>query len=213
MKLETSIQKTLDIFTSRYKQSANGCWIWKGACHPYGTIMLNGKQTRAHVASYLLFKGFIPPGLEVMHLCQNYRCVNPDHLKAATHLENLRHDRLGILRKVCKRGHALEFPNVYWVGKNRCCKKCFWETRNRYVRNNWRKILDDSNLRRRRGPWVHPSECKHGHPWIPENWYIDRKTGYKSCQICRKLRHQRNGESPKIMQQYQEREKHEHRAT
>lgn len=55
----------------------------------YGKLTLHGKQIGAHVASYILHKGEIPKGLEIMHTCANKLCVNPKHLIAGTHKENM----------------------------------------------------------------------------------------------------------------------------
>ncbi len=69
----------------------DGCWLWTGATDArYGTIWANGKNRKAHIVSYELHVGAVPPGLEVMHKCDTPRCVNPDHLTVGTHADNLR---------------------------------------------------------------------------------------------------------------------------
>ena len=75
------------------------CWIWTGTQNGrpkkrYGVIRDNYKQKKAHRVSYELYKGQIPEGLVVRHLCDNKLCVNPKHLKLGTVSENNR-DKIG----------------------------------------------------------------------------------------------------------------------
>jgi hypothetical protein len=110
----------------------NGCWIWSRAFNGAGypsTMWLNGKVVLAHRASYLIFKGPIPDGLEIDHLCRDKRCVNPEHLEAVTRQTNLlrgtgfaaRHAR----QTHCKRGHEFTDANTYISARGeRVCRTC-----------------------------------------------------------------------------------------
>lgn len=64
-----------------YKTS---CWIWQRACDPagYGKIWDGKNMTQAHRIYYKKYKGPIPEGLHIDHLCRQKNCVNPDHLEA-----------------------------------------------------------------------------------------------------------------------------------
>lgn len=82
------------------------CWPWTGSlvnscagrtCRPmlYGRIRafdpLDAEEARgtfAHRAVYLLFKGPIPAGMTVDHICFNPSCCNPAHLQLLTLGEN-----------------------------------------------------------------------------------------------------------------------------
>lgn len=75
---------------NRYKIIDTGCWIWQGYIgpHGYGQIKWNGKSKVAHRVIYEIFKGQIPEGLIIDHLCSVKSCVNPEHLEAVTFSEN-----------------------------------------------------------------------------------------------------------------------------
>ena len=55
----------------------------------YNSFNFRGRSDVAHRASYILHKGEIPDGLEVMHSCDNRICINPDHLSLGTRQDNM----------------------------------------------------------------------------------------------------------------------------
>lgn len=89
----------------------SGCWLWLGATsRGYGIVVLPRSQKRknrnllAHRLSYQDFVGPIPPGMGVLHHCDNPSCVNPQHLYCGTHRDNGRDAlRRGRLRPTGKK--------------------------------------------------------------------------------------------------------------
>jgi len=66
------------------------CWEFQGGKNNigYGMIRDDLKMRTTHRVSYEEHKGPIPPGLCVMHSCDNPICCNPLHLSLGTHKQN-----------------------------------------------------------------------------------------------------------------------------
>lgn len=92
------------LVAGNYETADNGCWNWTGYvdANGYGKAY-DPDQHRgqrldwAHRVSYRNFKGDIPPGHEIDHVCQNTLCINPAHLDAVTKKEHARRtfERMG----------------------------------------------------------------------------------------------------------------------
>ncbi len=61
---------------------------------------VGGKRWLAHRYAYHAAHGPIPPGLVVMHSCDNRPCINPEHLSVGTAKDNV-HDMLRKGRDAC----------------------------------------------------------------------------------------------------------------
>lgn len=69
------------------------CWLWKGSTDPagYGTFKAGGRAGRFQRAHRLVYEemcGPIPPGLDLMHRCDNPPCCSPLHTLPGTPQEN-----------------------------------------------------------------------------------------------------------------------------
>ena len=93
-------------FVVKIAFQSTGCWLWTGAAgfhpkyrsHRYGQFVIwmaspDGKRrklTTAHRFAYECSNGVtLPKGEDVDHLCGNKLCVNPEHLEAVSHRENI----------------------------------------------------------------------------------------------------------------------------
>lgn len=69
--------------------SKDDCWIFSRAhSNGYGRFSFKGIRYYAHRVSWILYKGDIPNGLNVLHECDNPICCNPDHLFLGTQSDN-----------------------------------------------------------------------------------------------------------------------------
>lgn len=119
-----------------------GCWLWGGYLQRdgYGQTYVDGKSRLAHRIFYEFFKGEIPRGLQLDHLCRNRSCVNPDHLEPVTSHENSIRGAKAITH--CPKGHLYDEENTRIIKSKRFCKECdrissrMYKARKREARQN-----------------------------------------------------------------------------
>jgi hypothetical protein len=109
------------------------CWLWIAKCNNrgYGMFGLDRRMQTAHRVAYELWVGPIPDGLEIDHLCGVRHCVNPAHLEAVTHRENLLRGSgfaaINAAKTHCPRGHEYTPENTYTnpnPNGGRICRTC-----------------------------------------------------------------------------------------
>lgn len=116
-----------------------GCWEWQGSVTPIGYGKVGaGKYLviSTHRLAWMMFRGEIGAGLNVLHRCDNRPCINPDHLWLGTLSDNCadmvskgRHRGGGVLKTACPLGHPYDARDK--TGK-RFCRACRRESQRRY---------------------------------------------------------------------------------
>lgn len=117
------------------------CWPWTGDTDPrgYGRFYVPsaGKRIRAtHVVWSIVNDAPFPEGKHACHTCDCPNCVNPRHIWAGTHRENMldasAKGRLsgkpGVPRPKaithCKHGHPFSGDNLKLTSEGRRCRTC-----------------------------------------------------------------------------------------
>lgn len=110
----------------------SGCWRWRRSLKPngYAQMGIPGLGMRyAHRVAYEVWKGPIPDGLQIDHLCRVRDCCNPDHLEAVTCRENLVRGTgfvaVHVATTHCPTGHPYDDRNtVIGTKGERACLAC-----------------------------------------------------------------------------------------
>lgn len=106
-------------------------WRWEGSLHAegYGHFRFEGRTQEAHRAAYTLFRGPVPEGMVIDHMCRTRDCVQPAHLEPVTDAENRRRGESPHARNArkttCDSGHPFNEANTYLAPTGRrSCRPC-----------------------------------------------------------------------------------------
>jgi hypothetical protein len=154
----------LERIVSRFEVQENGCWHHPSVPTAKGYAQTKygwpaAKSVLIHRLSWMYYKGEIPEGMVVDHLCHNpaeceggnncphRRCVNPEHLTLVTQLENtLRSVRIYEYRTECVNGHSTKDNIGKTISGRRYCIPCNKEQKNEH----YLKLKNDPKFKARR---------------------------------------------------------------
>lgn len=131
-----------------------GCWIWKGNKSKFGYGKTSDSKL-LHRLSWEQFKGEIPKGKHICHVCDIAACYNPEHLFMSDHKGNMA-DCAKKGRNPGKKGEkhsssilkekdVIEIRKIFseWKGKKDLAKKYNISLRTLYSivnRENWKHV-------------------------------------------------------------------------
>jgi HNH endonuclease len=150
-----------------------GCWFYPHSTLRKGYIRVrcDGKDIMLHRLIYEHFRGPVPQGLLLDHLCRNPGCCNPDHLEPVTSRENtMRGNTLArrwATADCCVNGNPwIPETTLRRKGGARRCRICIQDKTKRQL----------ERIRQR-------THCRQGHLLSPENVFVNRD-GRRTCLIC-----------------------------
>jgi hypothetical protein len=90
--IHSSEHQQARFWSSVQKTGDSDDWLWTKRRNKsnYGVVAWEHEMRLAHRVSWEITYGHIPPGMGVLHHCDNPPCVRPDHLHLGDHAQNMR---------------------------------------------------------------------------------------------------------------------------
>jgi hypothetical protein len=97
------------------------CWTWTGHRNAvgYGGFKSQGTTVLAHRFAWSLYRGEIPEGMQIDHVCMNKSCVRVSHLRLATAKQNGEHKGVPRNNTSGYRGVTRRGSNGPWLAQVR----------------------------------------------------------------------------------------------
>lgn len=136
--MSTALAKALARFERMFIPEPNsGCWLWTATLNTNGYASFWFKRLMGgHRFAYEAYRGAIPQGMTIDHLCHVRSCVNPFHLEVVTHQTNCQR-RIRRIMTHCPHGHKYTRENTYISKTGYQCRTCT-RLRMRRIRANRR---------------------------------------------------------------------------
>ena len=173
--------------------STNGCHLcaYSPGSHGYSQVSHAGKNALCHRVIWEYFNGAIPDGLTVDHECHVRRCVNIEHLRLKTNVENASDNGMAT-RTHCPSGHVYSPENTreYTDPQGYVSRRCI-QCQNDY---NASRYSPEKVIRDGREVFTRPGRkksltCRRGHV----------KPDTLPCKECRAITNARRVQSRDIM--------------
>lgn len=86
-----AVARAYERMMARTERQPDGCLIFTGATdgHGYANVRVGKRVMNGHRLAWIHRHGQPPAGLEVMHTCDRPPCLEDEHHRLGTHLENL----------------------------------------------------------------------------------------------------------------------------
>lgn len=163
-----------------------GCWIWMRATEKsgYGSMWHDNEMFHAHRFSYKTFKGDIPAGMFVCHICDVKSCVNPDHLFLGTPRYNIVDTMMKGKRGKLKVDDWIEIDRLLSSGESMQDVAKRFRVDPTAISFGLKRGVKDRLLPTRAGKVSSLAEWNVKHAGIAEHWPIEDQTALSELTFC-----------------------------